>query len=69
MSNTVKVDDRAFARGVDEVLTLKPLRRVVWGMLNSEPVSENFTSRSGPSVRSRTVVTSKVKPKRDNPTK
>lgn len=29
MSNAVRIDARAFARGVDEVLLLKPVRRAV----------------------------------------
>lgn len=34
MSNAVKLDQRAFNRGVDEVLLLKPVRRAVYGILN-----------------------------------
>lgn len=29
MSNTVRIDPRAFSRGVDEVLKLKPVRRAM----------------------------------------
>lgn len=36
---TVKLDEAAFARGVDEVLTLRPIRRiaeqVIWGKSSS----------------------------------
>jgi len=31
MSDTLSFSRRAFRRGVDEALTLKPLRRVLWG--------------------------------------
>ena len=30
----VKLNRRAFARGVDEVLTLRPLRRAFWGLVS-----------------------------------
>jgi hypothetical protein len=31
MSDTLSFSRKAFRRGVDEALTLKPLRRVLWG--------------------------------------
>ena len=34
MSNAIKIDPRAFSRGVDEVLLLKPVRRVVVSMMH-----------------------------------
>ena len=31
MSDTLSFSRKAFRRGVDEALTLKPLRRILWG--------------------------------------
>ena len=35
MSNTLKIDPNAFSRGVDEVILMKPVRRVVVSMLGA----------------------------------
>ncbi len=34
MSNVMKIDPRAFSRGVDEVLLLKPVRRAVVSLMH-----------------------------------
>lgn len=50
MSNAVKIDQRAFARGVDEVLLLKPVRRavgvMVFGQDKRNPSSSNQRSNN-----------------------
>lgn len=48
MGSTVKMDQRAFNRGVDEVLKFKPLVRVVKDVARS--VSKNEPSKTERSV-------------------
>ncbi|MBC6429185.1 MAG: hypothetical protein GDA55_08180 [Cellvibrionales bacterium] len=46
MENAVKIDSGAFARGVDEVLQLKPLRRVASKILDSKAAKLRISTPS-----------------------
>lgn len=47
MANALKIDGRAFGRGVDEVLQLKPMRRAVNSLVfGSSPSKASEVTRS-----------------------
>lgn len=66
MSNTVKIDARAFGRGVDEVLLLKPVRRAVGAIVYGK---EKTTAREAgtSTVNNRRGVVVKYRSKHDEP--
>lgn len=66
MSNTFKIDARAFGRGVDEVLLLKPVRRVVGAIVyGKEKTTVRKTGSSTANNRRGVVV--KYRNKHDEP--
>ncbi|MBC6442390.1 MAG: hypothetical protein GDA53_04560 [Rhodobacteraceae bacterium] len=42
MGNPVKLDPRAFARGVDEVVQMKPIRRFIGQILHQKLLSKDY---------------------------
>lgn len=59
MSRTVRIDERAFNRGVDEVIHLKPIRRAMAALLSKGKVQM-------PSGKGKTVVVRKPQSTRAN---
>ena len=66
MSNTVKIDARAFGRGVDEVLLLKPVRRAVGAIVHGKQKTTVSDEGAGVDKRPKGVVV-KYRSKHDEP--